>query len=344
MASHHRLRHNDIGDYGSIALLEYLCSDAGRRIELLYLDFNGTGLGDIGLRAVSSYIRGNPTLEVLHLQNNQFTGSQDVIADFTEALNESRVSGLSLAGNPSLSDNLSKALFPNLTTPHLRTLDISLVSLTSDSAPFIINYIQSPRSRHLRELRCNGNRLGPSLRNIVRAIRDQNFSLERLEFFANSGAGVPLANGDDRPSDEEGDDPDLYPLTAMWATLKRCRERNTFLRSTTETEALRLLVVTRCMLFGSHRTREQVRTVTWGDLPAELKLEILSYIAPNLSPSQRIHVTSYAADATTLPPLDRLPTPGKARPSKDATRSSWLHRMESDHFDVTNDTLVRYNH
>lgn len=42
------LGHNDIGDYGSIAIFEYLCSAIGRRIELVRLDFSGNKLGDIG--------------------------------------------------------------------------------------------------------------------------------------------------------------------------------------------------------------------------------------------------------------------------------------------------------
>ncbi len=154
-----------------------------------------------------------------------------------------------------MSDDFSRTFFSNLTTPYLRVLDLSLVGLTSDSAPFIIAYVLSFRSRHLRALKCIGNRLGPSLRNIIRTIRDRNFWLETAEFFANSGA--PPINGDGRP-DGEGNDPELYS-GAMWETLKRCRDRNRFLRTQVETEALRLLAVSRSLLSsGSYRTRGTV--------------------------------------------------------------------------------------
>jgi Leucine Rich repeat len=85
------LSRNEIGDYGSIALFEFLFSPRGRKVELTELNLNQNAIGMagtvswhwnqiihvvsltffpyLGLRAISAYIRGNPTLQELNIQN-----------------------------------------------------------------------------------------------------------------------------------------------------------------------------------------------------------------------------------------------------------------------------------
>ena len=213
---------------------------------------------DLGLRAVSAHIRGNTTLRSLNIQNvstliswlksprdqifyqNKLVGSADVISVFTCSLNESHVSHLALSGNTSLSDTFAEEFFTNLASPHLRTLDISLIGLTPAAAPFVISYLSSSRALRLRELRCNGNRLGlDAVREIVRSTQNKNFSLQKLELFANSGAVSPA---------DHSDDPDLWPVDTMWRTLARCLERNETFQRITENEALSLLRHSRPLL------------------------------------------------------------------------------------------------
>ena len=86
---------------------------------------------------------------------------------------------------------------------------------------------------------------------------------------------------------------------------------------------------------GNSAIDSRFRKAAWHDIPVELKLEVLSYVAPNLSPAQLIRVSSYAGDITTLPPLGQLPNPGQLQPSIHTLRCSWLFRVECDYFDPT---------
>ncbi|KAF9513169.1 hypothetical protein BS47DRAFT_984332 [Hydnum rufescens UP504] len=181
------LSRNEIGDYGSIALFEFLCSPRGRKVELTELNLNQNAIGMAGLRAISAYIRGNPTLQELNIQNNDLTGRVDVISDFTSSLNKSHVSRLVLSGNTSLGDTFAEEFFTQLTSPHLRSVDISLIGLTPASGPFIISYLTSDRALRLREIGCNGNALG------LEAVRESRVAYEMaISPFKSSNSMLPL--------------------------------------------------------------------------------------------------------------------------------------------------------
>jgi hypothetical protein len=181
---------------------------------------------------------------------NDLIGSVDVISGFTSSLNKSHVSRLVLSGNTSLGDTFAEEFFTQLTSPHLRSLDISLIGLTPASGPFIISYLTSDRALRLREIGCNGNALGLNVvREITRCIRNNNFTLQKLELFATTGVVNPS---------DDSDDPDLWPVKTMRDTLTRCLERNTVLARMTESEAFSLLRYSRPLLLALHSTSASI--------------------------------------------------------------------------------------
>lgn len=188
-----------------------------------------------------------------------------------------------------------------------------------------MDYLSSARCR-LRALRANGNRLGlRGARAIVRAIHRHNFTLGKLELYANGLADPdPDESGETSASDDEG----TRSGRALWQDsereLARALQRNRLLREDTEREALSLLRYARAVLlrprnpttFSASRALVPLGITIaeyppalpfrFTSLPTELQLHILSFLAPTLSTAQRIRIYAYASSAATLPPL--LPT------------------------------------
>ncbi|KAI0918343.1 hypothetical protein AcV5_002351 [Taiwanofungus camphoratus] len=327
------LGHNELGDDGCQTLFGFLSTEQGRRYHISEISLNSNRIGDRGLQAISEYLRDNSTLRELFLQNNAFTGDPEVIAALTEALNSSCLETLSLTTNNRLSDAFIAQIFPALDAPYLRELQISVLGLTYLSAPYIIEYITSSRCR-LNALKANGNRLGlRGARAIIRAMHRRNFTLTKLEMYANGLADAD-ASSETTASDEDGTG---RVGAALWQEsekeLKRVLLRNEQLKRATEREALALLRYARTVLL---RPRTQAHgsssmalvpcsieslfssignplllpppgpsapTFPFSHLPTELQLHILSFLAPTLSSAQRIRIYTYAASPATLPQL-----------------------------------------
>lgn len=63
------LGYNTLGDDGCIALFKFLCSDAGRRYKINEISLNSNCIGDLGLNAISEYLKGNGNLRKLLLMS-----------------------------------------------------------------------------------------------------------------------------------------------------------------------------------------------------------------------------------------------------------------------------------
>ncbi|OCH86714.1 RNI-like protein [Obba rivulosa] len=322
------LGHNSLGDEGCEVLFRFLCSEEGRRYKISEISLNTNGIGDRGLLAISRYLRFNTSLKELFLQNNALAGSPPVIKDFTDALNTSNLELLSLASNIDLSDTFVTHFFPNLDSPHLQEVHLNMLGITQSSVPTIIEYISSPRCL-MHTLKINGNRLGlRGVSSIIRAVHRRNFTLLKLEMYANSLSDNAIQQDSERE-------------------LKKVLMRNEHLKKATEREALALLRYSRAVLlrprswtltpssavvpcsdlcacarahndplsptsslFSSigttHRLLDSQPSkppFPFMRLPTELQLHILSFLAPILSSAQRIRIYTYASTPTTLPSL-----------------------------------------
>ncbi|KAH9836111.1 RNI-like protein [Rhodofomes roseus] len=323
------LGHNELGDAGCELLFGFLSTEKGRQYPISEISLNSNGIGDGGLRAIIEYLRENTSLKELFLQNNAFSADPDVATAFAEALNTSQLETLSLTTNTALADEFIARFLPVLDAPHLQEMQLSVLGLTHASAPHIVEYISSPRCR-LRALRANGNRLGlRGARTIVRAIHRHNFTLAKLEMYANGLADAdPDASGETSASDDEGA---LRAGDAIWQDsekeLARALQRNRHLREATEREALSLLKYARAVLLKPRSVRSPSASralvpctrsglfssislaeppllpFRFTSLPIELQLYILSFLAPTLSSAQRIRIYTYASSQATLPPL-----------------------------------------
>ena len=117
-----------------------------------------------------------------------------MISAFTEALNSSYLETLSLTTNHELSDAFIAQFLPNLDAPYLGEIHLSVLGITPISVPHIVDYISSPRCR-VHTLKLNGNHLG--IRGawaIIRAIRRHNFTLTKLELYANGLADTDASS------------------------------------------------------------------------------------------------------------------------------------------------------
>ncbi|EMD35652.1 hypothetical protein CERSUDRAFT_106938 [Gelatoporia subvermispora B] len=242
------LGQNSLGDDGCEALLQYLCSEEGRKYKILEISLNANGIGNRGLRAISRYLRGNASLKELFLQSNSLTGDPQAIVDFTDALNSSQLELLTLTGNAGLSDSFAAHFFPNLQTPHLQEVHLSVLGLTPASAPYIVDYISSQHCR-LHTLKINGNKLGlRGVRSIVRAVHRHNFTLLKLEMYANSLSDNITPGSSETPASEEEEG----AVPAIWQDsereLKKVLLRNEHLKKATERDALTLLRYSRAVL------------------------------------------------------------------------------------------------
>ncbi|KII84275.1 hypothetical protein PLICRDRAFT_179532 [Plicaturopsis crispa FD-325 SS-3] len=301
------LGHNDLGDDGCAVLFKFLCSTHGKKYKIAEISLNSNGIGDDGLLAVAEYLRDNRTLSVLFLQNNVFTGDSSAMSTFVSALNTSSLSFVAFSTNIQLSDAFLASFLPSISSPHLRELHLSATGLTYRSGPILIDYISSPQCR-LHTLKCNGNSLGlETVKEIVAAIEHNNFGLLRVEMYSNQR---------DAEQDNFGD------IHAKWLEteqhLKKVLIRNERLRRSTESEALFLLCYARALLLRPTAHQDDVRCELFAnappthspahtslfpfhDLPTELQLHILSFLAPSLSSAQRIRIYEYAASSSTLP-------------------------------------------
>ncbi|KAG1826609.1 hypothetical protein EV424DRAFT_1471522 [Suillus variegatus] len=287
----HRLDigNSSMGDEGCVQLFNFLDSPAGRTcknsLTELYLTRNG--IGGKGLLAVSKFIRDNDVLRELCL-------SGDVIAQFTTALNSSRLCTLQLIHNGTLSDTFIRAFLPSLNARYLRQLGLSATNITRVVVPTIIEYVASPRCR-LDRLQCNANSLTlPGAREIINAIEHENYSLFKV-------------NLDDLHIDEYDGDGEERTLAKPVALL--LYSRALFLRS-----GMRDLHGGALLDFASvsalNRLSAGVKSniisapSMFFQLPEEIQQEVIALLAPDLSHRQRIRVVAFGADFHTLPQLD----------------------------------------
>ncbi|KDQ58682.1 hypothetical protein JAAARDRAFT_193216 [Jaapia argillacea MUCL 33604] len=346
------LGHNQLGDEGCIELFTFLSSPEGHKHRIEEISLNSNKIENRGLEAIIEFLRGNLDLKELFLQNNEFTCSPTLSQSFAEALNTSRLSTLTLTTNRQLSDAFVSHFLPYLHTPHLKELHLSVIALTPSSAPHLIAYISSPRCR-VTTLKCNGNALGlRSVQDIVTAIDKYNYTLCKVELYSNQLSDVhPNAH------DEEDSNPALWGECGK--LLVRILYRNEDLKSSTESGALALLVVSRTLLLKSSsstnpnpkdvmekvtnscplptpmsspvippiaRTTTVTGAFAFSRLPIELQLTILGLTAPVLSTAQQLRIFAYASDLLTLPHLStsnlNLPTSRPPLPSASSTPSS----------------------
>ncbi|KAJ7743843.1 hypothetical protein B0H16DRAFT_1889825 [Mycena metata] len=327
------LGHNELSDDGCIVLFKFLASGVGQKYRIAEISLNSNSIGNRGLLAISEYLQGNKALKVLFLQNNRFTWDAATFASFTKAVNTSHLELLSLTTNRHLSDPFVEVFLPLLDSPHLREIHLSAIGLTSQAAPHLISYLSSPRCQ-LHTLKCNGNTLGfRAVRSIVRAIERHNFSLLTVELYSNNLAGpVSSDNTSEDDDDEESGGPaSLDAWKSSEAQIMRVLLRNAHLKRETERDALQLLRYARPLLLSSSgratssSSQSRCSDYSCGEappavapppdgasastsqgfsfhaLPTELQLYIMSFLAPTLSPAQRIRIYTFASSHATLP-------------------------------------------
>ncbi|KAI5123236.1 hypothetical protein M0805_001325 [Coniferiporia weirii] len=317
------LGHNSLGDDGCRELFRFLCTEGGRRYRIAEISLNSNGIGDRGLEAIAEYLVGNEHLKELFLQNNEFQGDEDVAFKLSSAINSSRLEVLSLVTNQRLFNTFFSIFVSHLDPPALRELHVSSLGLTQAAAPVLVSYLTSPRSRTLETLKCNGNSLGRhAVRAVVAALRKSNFTLQKLEVYANLLEFLNLGDGDaDTDADNVGaSDSSLVPWETVEQDLKNLLLRNEMLRQRTHEEALLLLSYSRMLLLDpprrSHDPSQETsdpRTSSkstfsasafpFRALPTELQHHVLSFLAPTLSTAQRVRVFSFASSPATLRPL-----------------------------------------
>ncbi|KAJ7102584.1 hypothetical protein B0H15DRAFT_339627 [Mycena belliarum] len=326
------LGHNELADDGCVVLFKFLTSSVGRKYQIAEISLNSNCIGDRGLAAISDYLQGNQVLKVLFLQDNKFTGDAQTLTSFVTALNASRLELLSFTSNRNLSNPFVEVFLPSLDSPYLREIHLSAIGLTSLAAPHLISYISSPRCR-LHTLKCSGNSLGfRAVKAIIRAIERHNFSLLIVEIYANHAVGPVSSDntsGDDDDEDGVEGPASLDAWKASEAHIRRVLLRNTHLKRETEKEALQLLRYARPLLLTSSGHAPSTRCTdcscahppgprsgpadsdgaaapaargfAFRALPTELQLHIMSFLAPTLSPAQRIRIYTFASSPATLP-------------------------------------------
>jgi hypothetical protein len=244
------------------------------------------------------------------------SGETGVTNRFVEAINSSRLRSLNLTYNASLGDEFLAEFLPRLSSPHLRELKLSGISLNPISRPVIVSYLSSDACLALRVLNLNANHLDlECLRELRKVMQQRNFSLTCLELFANH-----IEEG------QEKEDHHLAINTAL--------KRNSDLSRCTRQEALNMLPISRCLLLESSqlptpprtpppavklalpsRSNRQPPNSIWTttntpslsfpfrSLPKEIQLQILTNLCPTLSSTQAIRIFNYASDTKTLPSL-----------------------------------------
>ncbi|KAJ7594342.1 hypothetical protein C8J56DRAFT_434718 [Mycena floridula] len=287
------LGHNELGDDGCVVLTRFLSSSIGSRISLVEISLNANKIGNVGLLAIAEYLQGNQSLREIYLQNNNFTADPSASLTLAQAVNSSNLRVLALTTNRALSDAFVEYFLPALASPSLRELHLSALNLTPKSAEYIAQYVSSSRCR-LHTLKCNGNFLGlPGVNSIVQAVEKANYALKSIELHSNNLADDPNGSGSDWKETQ--------------ARIALCIARNRHIEKQIQTEAFILLKYSRALLHASDKGQtDSTRTGSYFPfalLPIELQQEILSFLAPMLSPSQRISIFTYASSSETLPRL-----------------------------------------
>ncbi|KAF8649179.1 hypothetical protein AX16_005977 [Volvariella volvacea WC 439] len=324
------LGHTELGDSGCEVLFAFLCSEKGHTYQISEISLNSNDIGNKGLMAISTYLKGNVTLKELFLQHNSFTADPVVTKTFVEALNTSRLEVLSLTTNRRLSDAFIEIFIPSLKTSYLRELHISAMGLTPASLPHLTSYLSSKDRCHLHAFKCNGNLLGfRAIRAIVNTIQRHNYNITTLELHANDFAGGDHAL-DGESGDDIGDDADEEPRhQRSWEDLQPLIAitlfRNQRLKQETQHQAVGLLKYCRALLlcskfkyamkdvaqpsdstFSALTTSLEaisIRPNPFTALPVELQLHILSFLAPRLSTAQLTRIYNHASSTDTLPHL-----------------------------------------
>ncbi|THV04704.1 hypothetical protein K435DRAFT_746465 [Dendrothele bispora CBS 962.96] len=310
------LGHNELADDGCVVLFTFLRSAVGRQYRITEISLNSNGIGDRGLIAIAMYLTDNTCLKELFLQNNQFTCNPNSILSFTRALNTSRLRSLSLTTNTSLSDTFVNIFLAELDSPTLGELHLSALGITRCSAPRIAAFISSPRCR-LHTFKCNGNSLGfRGVRSIIRAIKKRNFTLLRVELLSNQIAFTPPNDpGSDNTEDEDDNDVEERRISPdAWKSgetlLKVVLARNAHRKRKVEKQALKLLVYSRSLDLKAelpHSSPSSPSISTHNgfhtELPTELQLNVLRFLALTLSTAQRLRIFTYASSLSTLPAL-----------------------------------------
>ena len=267
-----------------------------------------------------------------------------------DALNSSSLKSLSLSSCDKLSDTFAETFFPRLDSPHLVNLHLSKTGLTRAAVPHLVEYLSSPRARHLAGLKLSANNLtGRGVARIVRSMHQANFNLTSMEMY-----GIRTLQGG-REDSGEGSSGDGYvtlhgETTRFGVAMRWVLSRNELLQNETRAAALQLLRYSRALLIKPGRTNEdKARRSPFHiqSLPTELQLQILSLTVDTLSTSQRMRIFRFASDSTTLPPLlpellrreseevpeldllEKSSAPVTLSP-RDANRAQWLQTVGCD--------------
>ena len=229
-----------------------------------------------------------------------------------DAVNASQLEMLSLTSNQLMSDRFIEAFLPALTSNQLRELHLSAMNITRLSFPHIKEYLSSMRCK-LNVFKCNGNLLGWSgVRSIVEAVRDNNYSLTTLELHSNHLL--------DETTDETGANQQISgdAWKECLQSIELVVTRNELLCRDTRRQALQLLRYARAILLhpksicvepkqfpetAPNAANVKQSSLSFGDLPLEVQLYILSFISPILSARQLSNIFDYAATLSTLPSL-----------------------------------------
>ncbi|KAG6332112.1 hypothetical protein ID866_6980, partial [Astraeus odoratus] len=307
------LGNSGLGDAGCVRLFEFLNSPAGRecRESLTELFLTQNDIGSQGLLAVAGFLRNNTVLRELCLSGNPLTRDAKVIAEFVTALNSSRLCTLQLLHCNLLSDPFVRAFLPALASPYLRHLDMSAVNMSRAVVPIIVDYVKSPWCR-LERLQCNANSLTlPGARMIINAIQRFNHSLGKV-------------NVDDQHTVEDDGDTEERAIAwqESWRILSNTTHRNLVYKTEVRGNALALLRYCRALYLRSgkrqhprsfasvsNRNRDSchLEPFQFSNLPTELQLEVIAFLAPALSHQQRMRIVLYAADINTLPRISSGP-------------------------------------
>ncbi|KIK96628.1 hypothetical protein PAXRUDRAFT_138026 [Paxillus rubicundulus Ve08.2h10] len=307
----HRLYLGDscLGDSGCVRLFEFLSSPSALhcRNSLTELFLTKNDIGARGLLAVAAFLRNNSILRELCLSGNPLTTDPEVIAEFANALNSSRLCTFQILHTTSLGDPFVRAFVPILSTPYLRQLDMSAINMTRAVVPILADYVKSPRCR-LERLQCNANSLTlAGARTVVNAIKEGNYTLWRV-------------NLDDLHMDEHDGGAEMR--TIIWQeglrVLSAAVQRNLEHKVRIRDQSLVLLRCCRALFLrsggsgagafplvsGYDRNSRSLHPLSpFFHLPVELQLEVISCLAPSLSHQQRMRIVCFAIDIATLPEL-----------------------------------------
>ncbi|TCD61744.1 hypothetical protein EIP91_007993 [Steccherinum ochraceum] len=289
--THLVLGHNPLGDDGCEKLFEWLDSEAGRKYHIEVIHLNVCNIGDRGLVAIGQFLDGNAGTKELWLQANHFKGDPDAVASFAKGINTSRLEVLSLS---TTSPPVIVSLVKVLDTPYLRELQCCMCAITPEDAPALISYIVSPRCR-LHNLKANANSMGwRAIKDLVAAIERANFTLLSLDLYMNGST-----------EDDTADDTNAKDTTRQ--LIGNLLTRNMLLMRATESEAVLLLRHSRPLLLRPsvplNSPAPSEGHCGFADLPTEIQLHALSFLAPTLSSRQLVQIYNYASSTATLPAL-----------------------------------------